>query len=62
MLQRSGERYGFTVEAMHTVAVREERASSSAVREALSRHAGHPIADDVETFACLRRWKDGFRR
>ena len=37
------------------------RSRTPAVREALSRHAGHPIADDVEAFACLRRWKDGFR-
>ena len=37
------------------------RSRAPAVREALSRHAGHPIADDVEAFACLRRWKDGFR-
>lgn len=35
LLHAAGECYGFTVEAMHTVAVRQERASSSAVREAL---------------------------
>lgn len=35
MLVRAGDVFGFGVEAMHTVAVREERASSSLVREAL---------------------------
>jgi len=34
-LQAAGERYGFSVEAMHTEAVEGERVSSSAVREAL---------------------------
>jgi riboflavin kinase/FMN adenylyltransferase len=35
MLQKAGLEQGFGVEAMHTVEVREERASSSAVRDAL---------------------------
>ncbi len=53
MLQRSGERYGFTVEAMHTVAVREERASSSAVREALLRGDLEHAADLLGRPYCI---------
>ena len=36
MLQRAGREHGFGVEAMHTVDLRGERVSSSAIREALS--------------------------
>lgn len=46
MLERVGRELGFGVEAMHTVAVREERASSSAVRDAL-------LAGDLEHAADL---------
>jgi len=50
MLQSAGQQLGFAVEAMHTVEVKGERVSSSAVREALAEgnleHAaallGHP--------------------
>ncbi|WP_126445972.1 bifunctional riboflavin kinase/FAD synthetase [Sulfuricystis multivorans] len=35
MLQAAGQRFGFTVEAMHTIEIDGERVSSSAVREAL---------------------------
>lgn len=45
----------------------EERATNpflrvrvGAVRAAIERQAGHAIADDVEAFAALRAWKDGF--
>ena len=37
------------------------RSRDPALRDALARHAGQPVADDVEAFAVLRRWKDGFR-
>ena len=37
------------------------RTDVPAVREAVSRRLGRPPADRVETFAELRRWKDGFR-
>ena len=37
------------------------RTDMPAVREAVSRRLGRPPADRVETFAELRRWKDGFR-
>ncbi len=44
MLQAAGQRYGFSVEAMHTIEIDGERVSSSAVREALDagelEHAG----------------------
>lgn len=46
LLQQAGAANGFGVEAMHTVAVREERASSSAVRDAL-------MAGDLEHGADL---------
>lgn len=36
MLQAAGQQHGFAVEAMHTVEVKGERVSSSAVREALA--------------------------
>lgn len=36
MLQTAGQKHGFAVEAMHTVEVKGERVSSSAVREALA--------------------------
>ncbi len=46
LLQEAGAAGGFGVEAMHTVAVRDERASSSAVRDAL-------MAGDLEHAADL---------
>lgn len=36
------------------------RIDAPAVRAAIDAHAGAPIADRVEAFATLRRWKDGF--
>lgn len=37
------------------------RTDQPAVRRAAAGHAGHEPADAAETFAVLRRWKDGFR-
>lgn len=37
------------------------RVDSPAVQAAVGRHAGRALADRVDTFAELRRWKDGFR-
>jgi len=37
------------------------RSRDPALRDALARHGGQPVTDDVEAFALLRRWKDGFR-
>ena len=37
------------------------RVETPAVREAIARRLGRAAADRVETFAELRRWKDGFR-
>lgn len=37
------------------------RSDAPAVRGAIERHAGRPLSGDVEAFAELRRWKDGFR-
>ena len=37
------------------------RVREPAVIEAAARQLGHAPADDVETFAAIRRWKDGFR-
>lgn len=37
------------------------RCETRAVRDAVERRLGRPPADAVETFAELRRWKDGFR-
>ncbi|AKC85743.1 hydroxyacylglutathione hydrolase [Pseudoxanthomonas suwonensis] len=37
------------------------RCAVPAVREAAARHLGRAPADEVETFAVLRGWKDGFR-
>ena len=37
------------------------RADAPAVRDAVARHAGAAAGDRLETFAGLRRWKDGFR-
>lgn len=37
------------------------RAAQPAVRDAAQRQLGHAPADEVETFAALRAWKDGFR-
>ena len=37
------------------------RCNVAAVREAVAAHIGHSPVDRVETFAELRRWKDGFR-
>jgi hydroxyacylglutathione hydrolase len=36
------------------------RAKIPAVRAAAEAHAGHRLADDVETFATLRAWKNAF--
>jgi hydroxyacylglutathione hydrolase len=37
------------------------RATQPAVRHAAEAACGHALAADVNVFACLRRWKDGFR-
>lgn len=37
------------------------RCDTPAVRDAVAAHVGHMSADRIETFAELRRWKDGFR-
>lgn len=37
------------------------RVDTPAVRTAAERHEGKPLADRVEVFATLRRWKDGFK-
>lgn len=37
------------------------RTAQPTVRAAATRHAGRQIADETETFAVLRSWKDGFR-
>ena len=37
------------------------RADTPAIRAAVTQRLGHEPADRVETFAELRRWKDGFR-
>ncbi|MCA1714707.1 MAG: hydroxyacylglutathione hydrolase [Gammaproteobacteria bacterium] len=37
------------------------RIDTPAIRAAVAAHIGHAPADRVETFAELRRWKDGFR-
>ena len=37
------------------------RVDAPAVREAVARRLGRDPVDRVETFAELRRWKDGFR-
>ena len=37
------------------------RSDSPSVRAAVQTHAGRVVADDVDAFAELRRWKDGFR-
>jgi len=37
------------------------RVDSDGVRAALTHRLGRPVADRVEAFAELRRWKDGFR-
>ena len=37
------------------------RVEAPAIRDAVARRLGRPSADRVETFAELRRWKDGFR-
>ncbi len=36
------------------------RCQEAAVREAAQQHAGHPLQTEVEVFAAVRRWKDGF--
>jgi hydroxyacylglutathione hydrolase len=36
------------------------RAGVPAVRAAAQAHAGRPLADEVEAFAVLREWKNGF--
>ncbi len=37
------------------------RCDSAPVRASAAAHLGHAPSDRVETFAALRRWKDGFR-
>lgn len=37
------------------------RVGTPGVAQAVGRHAGRPLADEVEIFAELRRWKDAFR-
>lgn len=37
------------------------RSDRPAVRSAAVRHAGRALSDEVEVFAALRTWKDGFR-
>jgi hydroxyacylglutathione hydrolase len=37
------------------------RSHEPGVRDAAERHEGRALADDVEVFAAVRRWKDGFR-
>lgn len=37
------------------------RCDAPAVREAIATRLGRAAVDDIETFAELRRWKDGFR-
>ncbi len=37
------------------------RCSNGSIRAMAARHAGRPVADEVDTFAILRRWKDDFR-
>lgn len=37
------------------------RCDQPSVRAATERHAGHRLQTDVEVFAALRTWKDGFR-
>ncbi|MFO0447744.1 MAG: hydroxyacylglutathione hydrolase [Pseudomonadota bacterium] len=37
------------------------RTREPAVREAAERHAARPLADDVDTFAVVRQWKNEFR-
>lgn len=37
------------------------RCDTAAVRGAVERHLGQPVASEVEVFAGLRSWKDGFR-
>ncbi|HEY3645334.1 MAG TPA: hydroxyacylglutathione hydrolase [Gammaproteobacteria bacterium] len=36
------------------------RCESPTVAQAASRHAGRPMQDAVDTFAVIRKWKDGF--
>jgi len=36
------------------------RVDSPEVRASLARETGHALANDVDAFAALRRWKDGF--
>jgi hydroxyacylglutathione hydrolase len=37
------------------------RSAEPAVRAAIEAHAGRPLESDIDAFAELRRWKDGFR-
>jgi hydroxyacylglutathione hydrolase len=37
------------------------RSDDARVRGAVARHLGRPAGDEVDAFAALRRWKDGFR-
>jgi hydroxyacylglutathione hydrolase len=64
--REQGKRDGGLPTVPSTVA--EERATnpflrvdSPAVLAAAEAHAGHRLADAVETFAVVREWKNGFR-
>ncbi len=37
------------------------RCREPSVRSAAEAHAGHPLADEVEVFAAVRSWKDGWQ-
>lgn len=37
------------------------RTAATEIQQAVAAHVGHTVADEVEVFAGLRRWKDGFR-
>ena len=37
------------------------RSDDAVIRAAIESHVGRPLTDDVDAFAELRRWKDGFR-
>ncbi len=37
------------------------RSDDAAIRTSVEAHIGRPLGDDIDAFAELRRWKDGFR-
>ena len=37
------------------------RSAAPAVRDSIEAHIGRTLGDDIDAFAELRRWKDGFR-